>query len=254
MTRSKKARKSRYRLWLAIAILLVAFSGWLYYLRHEVEFVYYPSFGIGIPNDFSIHGIDISRYQGLIDWGQVRAMVVDTVHFSFVFIKATEGINGQDGKFRQNWIAARKAGLICGAYHFFYSTRDPILQARNFEDMVHLRPGDLPPVLDIEVSNDQPDSTIRSSALAWLREIQQHYGVTPIIYTNGRFYHRHLGSEFDSYPLWVSHFFSSWLPNPGRPWTFWQHSQGGHVNGISAPVDFNVFNGDSLTLRDLCVP
>jgi len=235
-------------------MLAVAFGCWLYYLHHEVRFVYTDAFGIGIPSDFSIQGIDISRYQGHIDWGQVRAMHADTVHISFVFIKATEGISGQDGRFRQNWISARKTGLICGAYHFFYSTRDPILQAKNFEDQVHLNPGDLPPVLDIEVSNDQPDSAIRSSAMSWLREIQKHYGVTPMIYTNVRFYDRHLGPEFDRYPLWVSHFFAAWLPNPGRQWTFWQHSQGGHVNGISAPVDFNVFNGDSLDLRNLCLP
>jgi lysozyme len=250
----KKNRFLAYRFWIAFFILLIAFVGYLYYIRHEVRFIFYPSFGIGIPTAYSVHGIDISRYQGQINWKQVSQMAVDSLHIWFVFIKATEGINVQDDRFRQNWKAARDAGLICGAYHFFYSTRDPLLQAKNFEKQVHLKSRDLPPVLDIEVSNDQPDSAIRSSALVWLNEIQIHYGVRPIIYTNVRFYTRHLGAAFDRYPLWISRFYLNQLPNTGRQWTFWQHSDAGHVNGISTPVDFNVFNGDSLSLMNLCVP
>lgn len=229
-------------------------AGYLYYIHHRVSFVYYPLFGIGIPSGYSIHGIDISKYQGIIDWKQVKTIAVDSVHIWFAFIKATEGISRQDDRFRQNWKEARDAGLIRGAYHFFYSTRDPVRQAENFENEVDLRTGDLPPVLDIEVSNDQPDSIIRKSALAWLNEIQAHYGVKPIIYTNIRFYKRHLGDQFNSYPLWLSHFYQNWFPSTGRPWDFWQHSDSGHVDGIQGLVDFNVFNGDSLSLHNLCVP
>jgi len=249
-----RKRRNRIRLRMAFVISIMAMAGYWYYRHHRFHFVYFPSFGISIPVNYHIHGIDISRYQGKINWKQVKAMDIDSVHIWFVFIKATEGISRQDDRFRENWLEAGKAGLIRGAYHYFYSTRDPVLQAKNFESEVRLKPGDLPPVLDIEISNDQPDSIIQNSALAWLKEIRAHYGVNPIIYTNIRFYNRHLGEQFDRFPLWVSHFYLDQLPETGRDWEFWQHSDSGLVNGISTRVDFNVFNGDSAALRKLCVP
>ncbi len=247
----KKKTKRRLALALWLTVTLVAY---LLYRHSHPRFIHYDAFGIDLPMRYSIHGIDVSKYQGRIDWKAVRAMNIDGVKLDFVFIKATEGITRQDPAFRYNWERARAAGLLCGAYHYFYSTRDPLLQAENFIRQVPVHTGDLPPVLDLEISNGQPDSVIRRTALAWLRRIEEAYGVKPIIYTNLHFYEAHLGEAFDDYPLWISHYYQRQQPAIGRDWLFWQHHDGGHVDGIAAPVDFNVFRGDSAALRKLCVP
>ena len=87
----------------------------------------------------------------------------------------------------------------------------------------------------------------------WLDIVENHYGVKPVIYTNVDFYNRNLGSEFDSYPLWVAHYYQTEQPRIQRGWVFWQHSDEGRVNGIVSKVDFNVFSGDSLEFKNLLI-
>jgi len=249
-----RRRKKKKRLFLISLLLAVALASAWWVRSRQVYFMYFPAFGIDIPTKYPIHGIDISKYQGKIDWDEVKKIQAGEVKINFVFIKATEGITGQDDNFQQNWKNAKKAGLLRGAYHYFYSTRDPRLQARNFIQQVKLQPGDLPPVLDIQISNDQPDSIIQNTAKIWLETVQRAFGVRPIIYTNIRFYERHLGDAFNDYPLWISHYYQDQRPATARRWLFWQHSDSGQVNGIGTRVDFNVFNGDSADLMKLCVP
>jgi len=227
---------------------------WWLQMENEVTYVRYEEFGIDMPVNYDLHGIDVSKFQGNINWEAVRQMQVDKINFSFAFIKATEGITRQDRKFKRNWRLSKKAGMVRGAYHFFYATRDPIQQARNFRNTVSLEKGDLPPVLDIEVHNNQSPAVIRSMAKIWLEEMENIYGVKPIIYTNIRFYDTYLGKDFDEYPLWVAHYYQKEKPRIHRKWLFWQHSDIGHVNGIRGEVDFNVFRSDSSSLIKLCLP
>jgi lysozyme len=248
-----KTRLRKKRI-IALLVIIAGIIAFWNYKRLHVRFVHYAAFGIDMPEGYSIHGIDISKYQSDINWKEVKDMQENGVRINFVFIKATEGISRQDGRFDYHWRKAKSAGIIRGAYHFFYSTRDPLLQAKNFESTVHLEPGDLPPVLDIEVSNNQPDSIIRKTAKIWLNAIEKKYGVKPIIYTNINFYKAYLGKAFNEYPLWISHYYNNDRPPAGRSWTLWQLSDSGHVNGISSPVDFNVFNGDSTDFNKLLLP
>jgi lysozyme len=95
---------------------------------------------------------------------------------------------------------------------------------------------------------------LRKRVKEWLSVIENHYGVKPIIYTNADFYTNILGSEFDDYPLWVAHYLQKNKPRIERPWTFWQYSETGNVNGILSKVDFNVFNGDSSDFEELRIP
>lgn len=218
------------------------------------KFVRYQEFGIDIPVNYKIHGIDVSRFQKDINWQAVKQMRVKKIRVAFAFIKATEGITRQDANFKENWEKAGKAGIVRGAYHFFYATRDPIKQAINFNNVVSLQSGDLPPVLDIETTNNLPASVIRSTAKIWLEEMEKAYKVKPIIYTNIHFYETYLGDEFDKYPLWIAHYYQQERPRSERSWLFWQHSDMGRVNGIRTTVDFNVFKGDSTDLAKLCLP
>jgi lysozyme len=205
----------------------------------------YRAFGISVPAGFKIHGIDVSRYQKQIKWDEVSQMRSQGRRIGFTFIKATEGRTRVDEHFRRNWKKAGEAGLSRGAYHYFLADRSAREQALHFIRTVHLSPGDLPPVLDVEETMGQGAAAIHKAVQEWLSLVEEHYGVRPIIYTNIAFYDRYLSGDFDSYPLWVAHYWKSNKPRIRRKWHFWQHSEAGRVNGIRAKVDFNVFNGDS---------
>ncbi|RAJ01488.1 lysozyme [Chitinophaga skermanii] len=252
--KKKKSSGNGFIILFLIACILVAAYFIYRNFKNEINFVRYDEFGIDIPINYKIHGIDVSKFQGEVNWNAVKQMQVEDIKLTFAFIKATEGITRQDAQFKRNWQKAKKAGVIRGAYHFFYATRDPMKQVINFRNTVDLEPGDLPPVLDIEVHNDQTPAVIRSMAKIWLEEMEEVYGVKPIIYTNMKFYDTYLGDEFDQYPLWVAHYYQKEKPKASRSWLFWQHSDIGRVNGIRNKVDFNVFRGDSASLMKLCLP
>ncbi len=220
----------------------------------EPTFAEYKEFGIPIPQNYQIHGIDVSKYQKRIDWDAVKSMRVENVQLGFAFIKATEGIKDIDPNFKKNWENAKHAGLARGAYHFFVPTKDGTPQTKTFIKVVKLESGDLPPVLDVENNFGLPPKKLRRQVKRWLDTIEKAYGVKPIIYTYVNFYERFLDQEFDDYPMWVAHYFQSERPRIARSWSFWQHNDQGKVNGIKHRVDFNVFNGDSTAFRALLVP
>jgi lysozyme len=215
--------------------------------------VRYDEFGIEIPSNYTVHGIDVSKYQHLIDWSSVKAMSVDNVRISFAFIKATEGNVNEDKFFKRNWKKAKQANVTRGAYHFFLASKSGRTQAENFISSVDLEPGDLPPVLDVEQTFGVPAPKLRQRVQEWLDIVEQYYGVRPIIYTNVDFYRQNLQDQFDDYPLWVAHYINKGKPRIYRDWHFWQYSETGRVNGIVSKVDFNVFNGDSLEFQRILV-
>jgi lysozyme len=253
-------KKSKDNIWkllivcigVSIAVMLCLW-GYEWWLSRRSAYVRYNEFGIDIPTDYSVHGIDVSKYQRLIDWASVKAMSIDDIRISFAFIKATEGNVNEDKFFQRNWQKAKLANLTRGAYHFFIATKSGKTQAENFISTVELQAGDLPPVLDIEQGYGVPAAKLRQRAKEWLTTIEQFYGVRPIIYTNVDFYRHYLEEEFDEYPLWVAHYVNRGKPRIYRDWHFWQYSETGRVNGILSKVDFNVFNGDSLEFRKLLV-
>jgi lysozyme len=254
--RSRQKKKIiRFTMLLTVSVIL-AVGAWMFYqwlLYRKAKFTRYPEFGIAIPEAYSIHGIDVSRYQHIIAWEEVKLMNVKEIRLGFAFIKATEGIDNRDPEFRRNWKRSKSNGIIRGAYHFFIASKDGRMQAENFIDKVELEPGDLPPVLDVEQLNGTAPVQIRKELKEWLAVVENYYHVKPIIYTNIDFYKRNLGSEFDNYPLWVAHYYQEHQPRIDRSWVFWQHNDGGNVNGITSKVDFNVFSGDSLAFRSLLV-
>lgn len=242
---------------LILPLLLLSLAAiTVYYITsylNRPKFVRYPGYEIDLPENYKMHGIDVSHHQENIDWTEVKAMKVKAVSISFVFIKATEGLGDVDNTFRRNWYNAKKQGIPRGAYHFFISSKSGKAQAENFIAAADLENGDLPPVLDIETSNGASVEDIQQRARDWLERIEKYYGVRPIIYTNIDFYTNFLAGAFDDYPLWVAHYLAQDKPRISRHWLFWQHNEKGHVNGIDTNVDFNVFNGDSTEFRNLLI-
>lgn len=197
-------------------------------------------------------GIDVSHYQGAVNWGAVKA-----AGCAFAFAKATEGTGIVDSEFAANWSGMKAAGLARGAYHFFHASEDAAEQASHFLATVRLQPGDLPPVIDVEVSDGVENSVIVSGVQTWLDAVEQSAGVVPIIYTAAAFWNAHLDGGFGRYPLWIAHYTSASAPNPlpegWTQWTFWQYSQSLTISGVSGAADHDYFNGTTADLRTLSV-
>lgn len=255
MAKRKKQKKAGKKILVMLFILPVLAAAAYYGMQYfsKPKFIHYAGFGIDIPVNYSIHGIDVSKHQSDIDWEEVKAMQIKDIKIGFGFIKATEGIQNVDDQFRNNWVAAKKMNITRGAYHFFNPSRSGKAQAQNFIQHVRLVKGDLPPVLDIENVNGVSIAKIQQGITDWLLLVEAHYQVKPIIYTNAFFYNSVLGKKFDSYPLWVAHYLVKDKPRIARRWIFWQHNEAGLVNGIATYVDFNVFNGDSTAFQQLLI-
>jgi len=227
---------------------------WIRDIGHDPHYRNYKSFNIRIPDKFSIHGIDVSSYQGKIDWHRVKAMHEDEVHITFAFIKATEGVALVDPYFQRNWREAPKAGIICGAYHYFRPKASGKWQATFFLQNVKMDKGDLPMAVDVEELNGVAPAKMREELNAFLKHIEAKTKVKPFIYSGLKFYEDNLQGYFDDYTLWIAHYYQPQLTiAKTTDWRFWQHSDRAKVNGINHVTDFDSFNGDSLAFRKLLI-
>lgn len=231
----------------------VAAWRWIKDWGQDPNYRTYESFNIKIPKKYTIHGIDVSYYQGKINWQKVKDMEDDGVKVRFAFIKATEGLLQVDPYFQRNWREAPKVGIICGAYHFFRPKRDGKTQAKFFLQVVNIEKGDLPPVVDIESLDGVSPVKMRAELADFLNYVEFKTKVRPIIYSGLKFYEDYLEEHFEEYPLWIAHYYQPKLRMDKSRWKFWQHSDKAKINGIGHVVDFNAFNGDSLALDKLLV-
>lgn len=199
----------------------------------------------------TVFGIDVSKWQGTIDWARVKAAGV-----KYAFIRVSDGIATIDDKFVPNWVGAGAQGIPRGVYQFFRPHRDPIAQADIVIDhLLEHGLGELPPVIDVEATNDQSPAVIAQKVGQWIDHVEAALGVTPIIYTGRYFWNDNVGSSaFAGYPLWIAHYTSAACPNipdAWGDWGFWQYSSTGRVDGIAGDVDMNRFNGSENDLRAL---
>jgi lysozyme len=203
--------------------------------------VNYPSLA-----EFPVHGIDVSRYQGVIDWAAVAR---SGIHFAF--IKASEGGDLRDPRFADNWAESATAGVVRGAYHFFTFCTPGAAQAANFTAVVPIDPAALPPAIDVEFAGNcrswESIETIRRELAVFLATIERTYGRWPIVYFTRESHERVLDGQLDGYPTWARSLFGRPRVRFG-PWTFWQYAHNGRVAGIEGLVDLNVFRG---TVADL---
>ena len=206
------------------------------------------------PEGYEIHGIDISHYQGQIDWDELRNGMISGCPLRFVIIKSTEGDKRIDENFYDNFQAARDYGFIRGAYHFWSNKSTPRDQAYFFLSKVHLENGDLPPVLDIEHKPaERSVEDFQRDVLTWLHIVEDRYHVKPIIYTYYKFKQNYLSAPvFDDYPYWIAHYYVDKVEYKG-PWKFWQHTDAGRLPGIRGYVDFNIYNGSFYDLKKLTI-
>ena len=245
------------------AITVVFLSAFFYFFIRPYSYRWKPcyglkGYGVCMPCNYEVHGIDISHYQGKIDWELLTHNREAQFPIHFIFLKATEGGDHGDDTFTQNFGQARKYGFIRGAYHYFIPKTDARKQADFFIRTVQLAKGDLPPVLDVETTGKQSPQELKTAVKTWLDRVEAHYGVKPILYTSYKFKKRYLSdSIFNAYPYWIAHYYVDSVRYEGK-WHFWQHTDVGTVPGIEEEVDLNVFNGTmeellELTLKTPCI-
>lgn len=204
------------------------------------------------PWHYPVHGIDVSRYQGDVDWSRVGAAGI-----TFAYIKATEGADVADTHFARNWAGARQAGMPRGAYHFYYFCRSAIEQAVWFVRQVPKEPGALPPVLDMEWNHasrtcrHRPGAeAVRREMRAYLDHVGRHYGRRPVVYATVDFYRDNELWRLEGQEFWLrsvaGHPSTTY---PGQDWRFWQYTGTGLVSGIVGRTDINVFSGSTAEWR-----
>lgn len=199
---------------------------------------------VHVPDGFTIHGIDVSHYQGAIDWDKVNSLRIQGEPLAFVYLRASMGVYGRDTEFSFNRDAVRQTTMRCGAYHFYHLHADPIAQANHFLQTTSPHSSDdLPPVLDVEGNITRPDSLCQNMQL-WLDVVEDETGKKPIIYTNYNLYRRYFRNRFPGYAFWIAHYDVSYTRALEDPAVFfWQHQDEGRIDGIDEDVDFNVFSG-----------
>ena len=184
-------------------------------------------------------GIDVSRYQGSIDWEKVAS----DKNIKFVYIKASEGATISPKHYHLNIVEIRKAGIPVGAYHFFHPGVPAELQFKNFTKQVKKEDQDLVPLIDVEKANKVAQKAVADSVKKFADMLEKHYGCRPMIYTGNLFYNDYLSHRFSDYPLFIARY-SAAKPvlKDGAKWVLWQFTENGKVDGIKDKVDMNRFN------------
>ncbi len=198
--------------------------------------------------DETTFGIDVSYYQGDIDWNAVAADGVE-----YAIVRVSHSTQFFDPEFYDNLEGSRAAGLHTGVYQYFEPDEDPIAQADLLlESLGEMQPGDLPPVIDVESNGGQSPAAVADAVRAWVEHVEAALGVKPIIYTGYYFWNDNVASpDFGSYPLWIAWYGVECpgnIPAGWSQWAFHQYCDCGEIQGISGPVDVNRFNG---SLEDL---
>ncbi|MBQ9639526.1 MAG: glycosyl hydrolase family 25 [Bacteroidales bacterium] len=177
-----------------------------------------------------VRGIDVSKYQGTINWEKVA----ESKKVKYVYIKATEGASLKDPMYKKNLKGARDEGLPVGSYHLYSSKTTAYQQMDNFKAVVNKKQQDLIPVLDIEEHHSYNLNIARVDKI--LEIMEKTYGVKPIIYTSEHVYDMHFkGKKYANYKFFIANY----RRTPQVPYTLWQYSQTGKVAGISGYVDFS---------------
>lgn len=251
--RSKKRKQKKT--WIPITVIILIFG--IIGIGTAYLYVYQKGFNtiVSIPREENTHitdskksfGIDISHYQGVIDWDELKT---SEHSINYIFIRATMGSDGKDHHFKSNWKKSKENRYIRGAYHFYRPNENSVEQFNNFSKVVKLEPGDFPPVLDIEEMGKYGTENLVAGVLNWLRLAEEHYGIIPIIYTGSNFYQLYLKGRVNAYPLWIAAYSGSHAIRTAD-WKFHQFSDRIRIKGIAAYVDGNSFNGEMEELLEL---
>ena len=191
-------------------------------------------------------GIDISVHQGRIFWDELSQ---SNHKPRFIYVRAFGKDAKPDYAYHHNIEMSRKHQIPVGSYIFFTMALSVDSQFHDFQKIVDLPLQDLRPVIDVESLSTTPSNIehLKDSVMRLAKLIEQETGAKPVIYSNQRYYKKHLAPAFNDYPLWIAHY-SHEPDHPEICPILWQRSERGHVHGIWTHVDLdNFINGANLT-------
>lgn len=184
--------------------------------------------------DMRREGIDVSHYQGKIDWGRVAR----EGNIAYAYVKATEGADLVDDRHAINISGARHAGVKVGSYHFYRPRAGVEAQLRNFFSAVQKHEQDLVPIIDIEDDRGVSEEKFIADLTEFIQRVAHHYGKKPLLYTGQNFYNKHFQGLFNDYQ-WMIAKYQEEIPVllDGRNYLMWQYTAKGRVPGINGNVD-----------------
>ncbi|MEG0392720.1 MAG: GH25 family lysozyme [Anaerovoracaceae bacterium] len=243
----KRKLKKGKKIGILFASILILFVC-IYGLSLSAKLSRVPDTPLNSHLDYPVQGIDVSAYQGKIDWGTLSDQGI-----AFAFIKATEGSGHVDEYFAYNWKESHKTHLRVGAYHFMSFETPGKSQADNFIKTVSQEKNMLPPVIDVElyggfIQNPPEAEAVYAILNPLLERVEKEYGMKPLLYTSGYVYDKYLSGRYEDHDIWIAD------PNLKQPlsdqrnWKFCQYSFEGVLKGYKGEVqhiDLNVFNGSA---------
>lgn len=204
---------------------------------------------------YLIKGIDISHHNTILDWSKVKSEDV-----SFVYMKATEGVDHLDRNYQLNYEMAREQGIAVGAYHFYIFGSSGREQAKHFIGVAKNQVGDMIPAIDVEHSSANPHSRDRSFVNKTIRELKElesalhdHYGVHPLLYTNKECYKLYVDGNFPDNLIWIVDLDNE-PSNDIKNWRIWQFSHSGRVAGTTGKIDLNFYRYSANEFSELFIP
>lgn len=185
----------------------------------------------------TLNGIDLSRYQGDVNWKQIAK----NEDIQYVYLKATEGYTIIDPMYKENLDSARKAGLLVGSYHIYSYKSTAEQQFKNLKSTIKKSKQDLIPILDIEPPRRKKKLNTKEIDKL-LRLMENHYGVRPIIYVCEAYYNKYFAKErYKKYKFFIANY----IRKPNCKYTMWQYTNKGYINGIDTRVDLSTFSDES---------
>ncbi|MDX8362980.1 GH25 family lysozyme [Cytobacillus sp. IB215316] len=184
----------------------------------------------------NVKGIDVSHWQGKIDWKDVRSDGIE-----FVYIKASEGSTIKDPNVESNYNAAKQAGLKVGFYHFGHPSQSATKEVKWFLSVISHFNNDLPHVLDIEQKENLDKTDVTNYCEQWLSTIKDLTGKDPILYTYVSFAKENFNNSLSKWPIWIAHYGVDTPENIGiwEKWSIFQYTNTGSVKGVEGKVDMD---------------
>ncbi len=249
--RVKKTKTNTHLQWFGVILIMgIAVVAAFVMLLYQKKIVINPYFS----SHYEVCGVDISRYQGDVDWEVLSAQI------DFAYIKATEGSLHVDDCYKENVEEAQETQIPIGAYHFFSFESSGESQASNYIATVGRFDGMLTPVIDVEYYASDRDrastETIQRELHSMLDSLEAYYGCKPMIYATMTSYTSLIQGEFKDYPIWIRNVYYPPL-FIANDWTIWQYSDKGMLKGYHGEeiyIDMNVFHGNREELSSLRVP
>lgn len=206
------------------------------------------SYAIVPSGSLDYEGIDVSNWQGFINYTDVKNAGID-----IVYIKASQGSNIKDAYFETNYENAKAAGLKVGFYHFLTATteEEAVQEANFFASVINGKTPDCKLVLDYETFGGVDVTSINQIAETFMSTVQDITGKEIILYSDLSNAQDVFGTDLaEKYELWIAYYGDyNDLSDYQTSWSEYigvQFSDTGNINGISGDVDRDLFTADAL--------